>query len=195
MHYGAFPSTATRQTIEQAQRGNREALSCIQIQVQSRVRAAAAYYAFATGQDADDLQQEMWLGVLAGLRDVDPTVGDPIQYLLKRGKWKMLEAVRRIVRHPEAQLEESLPLADPRPFEQEVVCDWITTELQQRLRGTQALVLDWLLQGFQQEEIAQRLGCTAANVNYHVRKIRESYRELMAEHLPPPGAKKGACVG
>src|SRR5262249_20905342 len=123
-----LPLMATQQTIEQAQRGNREALSCIQTQVQGRVRAAAAYYAFATGQDADDLQQEMWLGVLAGLRDVDPTVGDPIQYLLKRGKWKMLEAVRRVVRHPETRLEESIPLPDPRPFEQEVVCDWITTE-------------------------------------------------------------------
>jgi DNA-directed RNA polymerase specialized sigma24 family protein len=132
--------------------------------------------------DRDDLQQEMWVGMLMGLQQVDTNIGDPLYYLFLRGKWRLLEAIRRSERERADSLESGSSVPDRVIFEDEVCSRWMAGKLAARLRGPQQKILHGLLQGQLQEELAQSLGCTAANVSYHVRKIREGYRALAAEN-------------
>jgi len=168
-------------TIERARRGDAAARQTISDLLRERVLRTAGHYASLTGMDRDDLQQEMWLGMLIGLQQVDVTIGDPLCYLFLRGKWRLLEAIRRSERERAEPLDAGDCLPERGSFEDEVHHRWITGQLGARLRGPQREILNGLMQGYRQEELAQSLGCTAANVSYHVRKIREGYRSLAAE--------------
>lgn len=168
--------------IQRAQQGDRLAREEISELLRERVLRTAGYYARLTGMDREDLQQEMWLGMLVGLQQVDVSIGDPLCYLFLRGKWRLLEAIRRSERERAEPLEPGTVMAERSAFEEEVWTRWLTTELRGRLRGPQRAILSGLLQGYLQDELAQSLGCTAANVSYHVRKIREGFRLLAAEN-------------
>jgi len=169
-------------TIERARRGDADAKEQISGMLRDRVLRTAGHYASLTGMDRDDLQQEMWVGMLIGLQQVDVTIGDPLCYLFLRGKWRLLEAIRRSERDRAESLESGAAVHDRASFEDEVFSRWLTVRLSSRLRGTQQVILQGLLQGYLQEELAESLGCTAANVSYHVRKIREGFRALAAEN-------------
>jgi RNA polymerase sigma factor (sigma-70 family) len=168
------------QVIEQARQGDRIAREHLSELLRERVLRTAGHYAGLTGMDREDLQQEMWLGMLMGLQQVDVTIGDPLCYLFLRGKWRLLEAIRRSDRE-RAESLEGAAFPDRAVFEDEVCSRWMAVQLSSRLRGPQRAILDGLLQGYRQEELAQSLGCTAANVSYHVRKIREGYQALASE--------------
>lgn len=168
--------------IERARQGDHHAREHISDLLRDRVKRTAGHYANLTGMDREDLQQEMWLGMLIGLQQVDINIGDPLYYLFLRGKWRLLEAVRRSERERADSLDANSPMAERTTFEEEVWSRWTTVQLSQRLRGPQRAILEGLLKGQLQEELAQTLGCTAANVSYHVRKIREGYRALAAEN-------------
>lgn len=170
------------QVIERARQGDRVAREQISDLLRDRVVRTAGHYASLTGMDRDDLQQEMWLGMMLGLQQVDVTIGDPLCYLFLRGKWRLLEAIRRSERERAESLDTNSVLTDRVAFEDEVCSRWVAGELSSRLRGPQQAILRGLLQGYMQEELAQSLGCTAANVSYHVRKIREGFRALAAEN-------------
>lgn len=170
------------QVIEQARQGDLRARQQIHDLLRDRVARTAGHYASLTGMDREDLQQEMWVGMLIGLQQVDVTIGDPLYYLFLRGKWRLLEAIRRSERERADSLDTGISVADRVIFEDEVCSRWMTVQLAARLRGPQQKILQGLLQGHLQEELAQSLGCTAANVSYHVRKIREGYRALAAEN-------------
>jgi RNA polymerase sigma factor (sigma-70 family) len=170
------------QTIERARQGDSAAREQISELLRDRVLRTAGHYASLTGMDREDLQQEMWLGMLIGLQQVDVTIGDPLYYLFLRGKWRLLEAIRRSERERADSLDTGIAVADRSTFEEEVCSRWVALKLAGRLRGPQRAILDGLMQGFLQEELAQSLGCTAANVSYHVRKIREGYHALAAEN-------------
>ena len=168
--------------IEQARQGNAAAREQVSDLLRDRVVRTAGHYASLTGMDREDLQQEMWLGMLLGLQQVDVSIGDPLYYLFLRGKWRLLEAIRRSERERAESLESGAAVPDRTVFEEEVCSRWMALNLEGRLRGPQRAILNGLLQGHLQEELAQSLGCTAANVSYHVRKIREGYRALAAEN-------------
>jgi RNA polymerase sigma factor (sigma-70 family) len=168
--------------IERARQGDTAAREQLSDLLRDRILRTAGHYASLTGMDRDDLQQEMWLGMMLGLQQVDVTIGDPLCYLFLRGKWRLLEAIRRSDRERADSLENGAALPDGTAFEDEVCIRWLARSLQGRLRGSQRAILDGLLQGYLQEELAQALGCTAANISYHVRKIREGYQALAAEN-------------
>ena len=168
--------------IEQARQGNAAARQEVSDLLRDRVVRTAGHYASLTGMDREDLQQEMWLGMLLGLQQVDVSIGDPLYYLFLRGKWRLLEAIRRSERERAESLESGAAVPDRAVFEEEVCSRWMALNLEARLRGPQRAILNGLLQGHLQEELAQSLGCTAANISYHVRKIREGYRTLAAEN-------------
>jgi RNA polymerase sigma factor (sigma-70 family) len=170
------------QVIEQARTGDSRAREQISDLLRERVARTAGHYASLTGMDREDLQQEMWVGMLMGLQQVDTNIGDPLYYLFLRGKWRLLEAIRRSERERADSLENGSSVPDRVIFEDEVCSRWMAGKLAARLRGPQQKILHGLLQGQLQEELAQSLGCTAANVSYHVRKIREGYRALAAEN-------------
>ena len=169
------------QMIERARQGDRGAREQISSLLKDRVVRTAGHYASLTGMDREYLQQEMWLGMLMGLQQVDVTIGDPLCYLFLRGKWRLLEAIRRSERERAESLESGAFVPDRAVFEDEVHSRWVALQLHGRLRGPQRAILAGLLEGYLQEELAQSLGCTAANVSYHVRKIREGYQALAAE--------------
>jgi len=170
------------QVIERAREGDHRAREQIHELLRDRVARTAGHYANLTGMDRDDLQQEMWLGLLIGLQQVNVNIGDPLYYLFLRGKWRLLEAVRRSERERADSLDTGIVVPDRARFEDEVFSRWLALKLSDRLRGPQRLILQGLLQGRRQEELAETLGCTAANVSYHVRKIREGFRALAAEN-------------
>lgn len=170
------------QVIERARAGDGKAREEISELLRERVVRTAGHYASLTGMDREDLQQEMWIGMLIGLQQVDVNIGDPLYYLFLRGKWRLLEAIRRSDRERAESLDTGAVVPDRSRFEDEVTSRWMARRLEGRLRGPQRQIFDGLLQGYLQEELAQALGCTAANVSYHVRKIREGYRAVAAEN-------------
>src|SRR5256885_8221528 len=96
------------QVIESARAGDRAAREQISDLLRERVLRTAGHYASLTGMDREDLQQEMWLGMLLGLQQVDVTIGDPLYYLFLRGKWRLLEAIRRSERERADSLESGV---------------------------------------------------------------------------------------
>jgi RNA polymerase sigma-70 factor (ECF subfamily) len=48
----------------------------------------AVHYARCSGEDADDLRQEAWLGLLEALPNLDVRIGDPEQYLVRYARWR-----------------------------------------------------------------------------------------------------------
>jgi len=168
--------------IERARHGDAGAREQISDLLRERVLRTAGYYASLTGMDREDLQQEMWVGMLLGLQQVDTAIGDPLCYLFLRGKWRLLEAIRRSERERTESLDAGACIPERSGFEEEIWSRWMTVSLSSRLREPQRAILDGLMQGYLQQELAQSLGCTAANVSYHVRKIREGYQALAAEN-------------
>src|SRR3954453_21458966 len=143
------------QVIERARQGNPAAREELSELLRERVLRTAGHYASLTGMDREDLQQEMWLGMLLGLQQVDVTIGDPLCYLFLRGKWRLLEAIRRSERERADSLDNGSAVPDRATFEEEVCSRWMALQLSARLRGPQRAILEGLLQGRLQEELAQ----------------------------------------
>ncbi len=143
--------------------------------IKSRIEKMAAYFGRQCGVDADDLRQEAWVAVLETMPNLDPTVGSPEQHLLKRARWRILDSIRwqRRRQHlPLTDLElNSASYLDPRS-------DVDLVELQSRLTPIQKRILRGLLEGYTWREVGDIVGCTSANVAYHVRRIRQVYLEL-----------------
>src|SRR5436190_14364259 len=112
------------QVIERARQGDEAARQQISEMLRERVVRTAGHYASLTGMDREDLQQEMWLGMMLGLQQVDVTIGDPLCYLFLRGKWRLLEAIRRSERERADSLDINTPLAERSHFEEEVCTRW-----------------------------------------------------------------------
>jgi RNA polymerase sigma factor (sigma-70 family) len=140
-----------------------------------RVEKMAHYYAHRCGEDADDLLQEAWLGLLEAVPTVDVRIGSPRQYLLKRAKWRMLDAVKRAHRRRCASLQEEMVDRAFLHLVDEAVDRASVRDFLSQLRGPQRQVLECLLEGLTWREAGRVLGCTSANVAYHMRLIRKQY--------------------
>ncbi len=164
-----------QQIMERAQRGETYAQSLVLEKIQSRVEKMAAYFGRRCGVDEDDLRQEAWVAVLEIMPRLDHSVGVPEQHLLKRARWRILDTIRRQRRRQHLAIEDVAPHAasylDPRS---EV--DMAT--LLARLTVTQQRILRGLMEGYTWREVGAIVGCTSANVAYHVRRIRQVYCEL-----------------
>lgn len=141
----------------------------------SRIEKMAAYFGRQCGVDADDLRQEAWVAVLEMMPNLDMSVGSPEQHLLKRARWRILDTIRwqrRRQHTPLADLQENtLSYLDPRS-------NIDLSQLQSRLTVVQRRILRALMEGYTWREVGTLLGCTSANVAYHVRRIREAYMAL-----------------
>lgn len=141
----------------------------------SRIEKMAAYFGRQCGVDADDLRQEAWLAVLEMIPHLDHSVGSPEQHLLKRARWRILDTIRWQRRRQHTALadiqEQSLSYLDPRS-------NIDLSQLQARLTVVQRRILRALMEGYTWREAGALVGCTSANVAYHVRRIREAYIAL-----------------
>ncbi len=158
-----------------ARRGEPAAVAHIVEALRPRLTRMAGYYAQRAAQNADDLLQEAWVGLLSALPELDLGIGSPEQYLIQRARWRLLDAVKRgRVRHA-LPLEEALREALADPHSEEAQGGVLVADFVRHLKTSQADVLDCLLQGLTWREAGVRLGCSSANVAYHVRQIQRQY--------------------
>lgn len=142
----------------------------------------AAYYARCASEDPDDLAQEAWLGLLEALPRLDLSIGDPEQFLVRHARWRLLDSIKR------ARVRRAASLDDAAGFENLLDHDcpeihgrvW-AAQFVQELPGTQKAVLQCLLAGLTWREAGAVLGCSSANIAYHVRQIRRQYEESLEE--------------
>jgi RNA polymerase sigma-70 factor (ECF subfamily) len=140
--------------------------------------------------DSADLLQEAWLAVFEALPTVDVTVGTPTQYLLKHARWQILDHIRWNKRRSHDRIDdsmtESIEAEDQvfghsatRPSSGDVETRLFVQDLERRLNKRQKAILHGLMDGCTWRQIGDELGCTSANVAYHVRGIRQAYAEMV----------------
>ena len=174
---------------ERARGGDPAAIDRVVESLRPRLTRMAAYYARCSGEDPDDLLQEAWVGLLEALPLLDLGIGSPDQYLIQRARWRLLDAVKRQRVRRCMALEEDVVdrrMGDAPENAVAAVCAW---EFSRLLKTRQRAVLDCLLAGLTWRETGHALGCTSANIAYHVRQIRRQYEEWAGEgYLAPPMA-------
>jgi RNA polymerase sigma factor (sigma-70 family) len=163
--------------LERARDGDPSAVRLLVNDLRPRIYKMAAYYARCCGEDAEDLTQEAWLGLLEALPELDLSIGQPEQYLIARARWRILdtikrERVRRCVPLDDIPGDAFCPGASDDAIESASVSEFVG-----HLKPTQRDVLACLLSGLTWREAGERLGCASANIAYHVRKIRRRYEE------------------
>jgi RNA polymerase sigma-70 factor (ECF subfamily) len=168
--------------LARAQSGDAAALTEMLEKLRPRVLKMAHFYARRCGEDADDLLQEAWLEILEELPRVDGTIGSPEQFLLQRARWRVLDTIKaaRVRRCPSLDVEQSTLGSSAEDYcTGEVVPDlasaMLLADFYSRLNQTQRLILSCLLHGLTWRETGQVLGCSSANIAYHVRHIRRHY--------------------
>jgi len=156
-----------------------------------RLESLAGYYASRTGMDSSDLLQEAWVAVFEALPTIDVTVGTPSQYLLKHARWQILDHIRWNKRRSHEMLDDSftetMEAADNNfaisstalPGTSDVEAKMLVEDLERSLSQRQKAILQGLLDGHTWRQIGDSLGCTSANVAYHVRGIRQAYTDLV----------------
>ena len=156
-----------------------------------RLESLAGYYASRTGMDAADLLQEAWVAVFEALADVDITIGTPAQYLLKHARWQILDHIRWNKKRTHDALEDmtieteemgknNFGTSHNLPSAGDVEASLLIDELESRLSERQRHILHGLLDGHTWRQIGDDLGCTSANVAYHVRGIRQVFADIVA---------------
>ena len=165
------------QTIIRAKGGDPTATAALVEALRPRLSRMAAHYARVCREDQDDLLQEAWAGLLEALPAVDPRVGSPEQYLIRYARWRLLDAIRRARLRQTDPLEEDAP--DARAYsalENTTACIFVA-DFTSRLKATQRAVLACLLAGLTWREAGDLLGCSSANIAYHVRQIKQEYEK------------------
>lgn len=162
-----------------AKEGDPAAVEAVVERLRPRLVKMAAYYGRRTGEDPDDLLQEAWFGLLEALRELDPRIGSPEQFLIKRARWRLLDMVKRARLRRCVPLDDALPLSET--SEDHVITAACTAAFTARLAANQRAVLDCLLVGLTWREAGARLGCSSANIAYHVRQIRRQYEAWSGE--------------
>jgi RNA polymerase sigma-70 factor (ECF subfamily) len=137
----------------------------------------ARYYARCCGDDPDDLIQEAWIGILKALSVVDISIGIPEQFLIKHARWSILDAVKRSKRSVAIQGHEYI--IDTISDSTSDLChsESVTREFISRLTGIQHDIVICLLEGLTWRETGDILGCSSANVAYHMKQIRKLYEK------------------
>jgi len=163
------------QVYERARDGEMLAKAYVMDTLSTRIEKMASYFGRQCGADPDDLRQEAWIAVLEMLPDLDLAVGSPEQHLLKRARWRILDTIRFQRRR------QHLPLLDSEGLEGcylDIHCTVDMERLLSRMTLIQRRILRGLMEGYTWREVGTIVGCTSANVAYHVKRIREVYLEL-----------------
>jgi RNA polymerase sigma-70 factor (ECF subfamily) len=181
----------SRTLCKTAAKGDEAAVNKLIVRLTKRIDRLSLHYAARCGEDAGDLRQEAWIGLLEALPNVDVRIGDPEQYLLKYARWRLLDAVRRANRPGHCSLEALTEAAGDEVLNSQTVlnetgkknchqakvAESVVYDFVGTLAPTPRAVLRCLMDGQTWREAGSALGCTSANVAYHVRKIRKSYED------------------
>jgi len=178
--------------LKRAMQGEVAAQDQLRVVLRPRLESLSGYYASRTGMDSADLLQEAWVAVFEALPTLDLTIGTPAQFLLKHARWQILDHIRWNKRRTHDALDE-LVVETPEMAENnwgtgssrtgtgDVETKMVVEDLERRLSNRQRQILSGLMEGQTWRQIGDNLGCTSANVAYHVRGIRQAYSD-MAHH-------------
>ena len=172
--------------IDKAQRGDESARRELAARLRPRLVSMARHYARCWREDHEDLLGEGWFAVFTALAETDIEVGQPEHFLLKRARWRMLDYIKW-VRRRRAGRDQGLPPPPEADIAPRVLHAAVMAQATEGLSGTQQVVLDRLLAGETWREVAAALGCSSANIAYHVRQIRQRCEHLV-EGAAPAGA-------
>jgi DNA-directed RNA polymerase specialized sigma24 family protein len=100
-------------------------------------------------------------------------------YLLQRARWRMLDYLKWARLRRTEPADEHAPIADRADVAGAVTDTVLLAELLAALSGTQRAVLVRVLRGETWREVAAALGCSAANVAYHMRRIRRQWEAIV----------------
>lgn len=180
-----------------ARAGDAAAQDQLREALRPRLESLAGYYASRTGMDPADLLQEAWVAVFEALPTVDVTVGTPSQYLLKHARWQILDHIRWNKRRSHDKLDdmltETIEIAENSlgaaraswtGTTGDVEAKMLVEDLERKLSQRQRDILHGLLDGHTWRQIGDSLGCTSANVAYHVRGIRQAFTDLVDRDRP-----------
>jgi RNA polymerase sigma factor (sigma-70 family) len=131
--------------------------------------------------DADDLLQEAWLGALIALPMLDPAIGSADQFLIQRARWRLLSFARKAHGEVYQPLPGSVVSNDISLHSVALEMDF--DEALKPLNPMQHAIVQHLLAGLTWREIGDQLGCTSANIGYHMRQIRAQLRCLAPSGL------------
>jgi RNA polymerase sigma factor (sigma-70 family) len=173
-----------------ARDGDVAAQDRIRESLRPRLESLAGYYASRTGMDSADLLQEAWVAVFEALPTVDVTIGTPSQFLLKHARWQILDHIRWNKRRSHEKLDdmliESKEIAENNygvgaafPGTADIETRLFVEDLERQLNPRQRDILHGLMDGHTWRQIGDTLGCTSANVAYHVRGIRRAFTDLV----------------
>jgi DNA-directed RNA polymerase specialized sigma24 family protein len=135
-----------------------------------RVDACSRHYARVAGSDVDDLRQEMWLGIFAALDRLDPRIGDPAQFLLQQGRFGVLAYLRRERRLRAVVALDGEPEADVCVEDEAIHSQSVRAFLGATGEPGRTIVA-CLLAGHSRSYVARLLGCTPANITYHLKRV------------------------
>ena len=168
-----------------ARGGDAAAQDSLRERLRPRLESLAGYYAARTGMDPADLLQEAWLAVFEALPTVDTSIGTPSQFLLRHARWQILDHIRWNKRRSCEPLDTGDDsVADTFAHgggTSEVETKMMVADLERRLNERQRHILKGLMAGRTWRQIGDSMGCTSANVAYHVRGIREAYGKMTRE--------------
>ena len=167
-----------------ARGGDAAAQDSLREGLRPRLESLAGYYAARTGMDSADLLQEAWLAVFEALPTVDTNIGTPSQFLLRHARWQILDHIRWSKRRscePLESMDDSIADCGTRSGTGDVETRMIVADLERRLNERQRRILKGLIAGHTWRQIGDSMGCTSANVAYHVRGIREAYGKMTTE--------------
>jgi len=169
--------------IAAAQTGCTRARAQLAAALKPRLVSMARYYARRGNLDYDDLLQEAWCAVFEALPQTRLHIGSPQEYLLRRARWAILDYLKWSLRRQMAPLEDYQGEDARAETERETVLRLAVDKLADTMTPMQQSVLDLLTAGESCTSAADRLGCTTANVSYHLGQVRRQMQNLFTEEV------------
>lgn len=170
--------------LARAREGEAAATAAVIEGLRPQIARLARYYASRCREEVADLEQEAWVAILEGIPEIRLEVGDPQQYLLRLGRWRMLNFINEQAARRRDELSDELDQPVPSRAPAEVDVSHLLDRIFERLTDRQAVILRALLAGHTCAETARLLQCSTANIAWHMRKIRQVYHDLSGQAEP-----------
>lgn len=170
-----------REIVEKAQMGCTVARTRLATVLRPRLMTMARYYSRKTWLDYEDLLQEAWVAVYEALPETKLNIGEPEEYLMRRARWAVLDYLKWSLRRQMEPLEDWTPERQVAGAEGEVVARAAVERVAEGLSEMQRKVLGLMLAGDSCTDAAQTLGCTTANVSYHLGQVRRQMEGVLGE--------------
>lgn len=167
--------------LARARQGEGAATAAVIEGLRPRIARVARYYASRSPEEAADLEQEAWVAILEGIPRLRLEVGDPQQYLLRVGKWRMLNFINEQAARRHEELTDDLDEPVPSRPSAGAHASHLLDRIFERLSDRQAVILRALLAGHTCAETARVLQCSTANIAWHMGKIRQVYQDLTGQ--------------